>query len=163
MMGRILIKATLFFLIWVALSGKFNLLHLTIGLGLSLGIAWLNTWPLTGAKIRFSWTGLLAYVPWLFSRIFASSIHMVRLILDPKLPIDPQLFGHQTTLPHHAAVVLLGNSITLTPGTITVEVSPNQLTVHSIDPASSTDLLSGTLEKKVATVFPQQPRQGVDA
>ncbi|UCE63252.1 MAG: Na+/H+ antiporter subunit E [Nitrospirota bacterium] len=158
MTGRILLKTALFFLIWMALSGKFNFLHLTIGLGLSLGIAWLNTWPLTGDKMRVSWVGVLTYVPWLFSRILASSIHMVRLILDPKLPIDPQLFGHQTSLPHHAAVVLLGNSITLTPGTITVEVSPNELTVHSIDPASSNDLLSGTLEKKVATVFPSQPR-----
>ncbi len=161
MTGRILIKAALFFLIWVALSGKFNFLHLTIGLVLSLGIAWLNTRPLTEGKLRVSWLALLAYVPWLFSRILASSIHMVRLILDPKLPIDPQLLEHHTALPHQAAIVLLGNSITLTPGTITVEVSPNQLTVHSIDPASSNDLLSGTLEKKVAKVFPQQP--GVDA
>ena len=158
MTGRILIRASLFFLIWVALSGKFNYLHLTIGLGLSLGIAWLNTWPSTEAPMRVSWPALLGYVPWLFSRILASSIHMVRLILDPKLPIDPQLLEHQTALPHHAAIVLLGNSITLTPGTITVEVSPNQLTVHSIDPASSIDLLSGTLEKKVAKVFPQPPR-----
>ena len=158
MTGRILFKAALFFLIWVALSGKFNFLHLAIGLGISLGIAWLNTWPLTEAPMRVAWPALIAYVPWLFSRILASSMHMVRLILDPKLPIDPQLFEHQITLPHHAAVVLLGNSITLTPGTITVEVSPNQLTVHSIDPASSHDLLSGTLEKKVATVFPQQTR-----
>lgn len=158
MIGRILTKAAIYFVIWVALSGKFNLLHITLGLGLSLGIAWLNTWPLTGAKIRVSWAGVLAYIPWLFSRIFASSVHMARLILDPKLPIDPKLFSHQTTMPHHAAVVLLGNSITLTPGTITVEVSPTQLTVHSIDPASSIDLLSGTLEKKVTTVFPQQTR-----
>jgi len=108
--------------------------------------------------MRVSWAGVLTYIPWLFSRILASSVHMARLILDPKLPIDPKLFSHHTTMPHHAAVVLLGNSITLTPGTITVEVSPNQLTVHSIDPASSIDLLSGALEKKVATVFPQQPR-----
>ena len=163
MTGRILIKAALFFLIWVALSGKFNFLHLTIGAGLSLGIAWLNTKPLTGATLKVSWPALLSYVPWLFSRILASSIHMVRLILDPKLPIDPQLFEHQTTLPHHAAIVLLGNSITLTPGTITVEVSPNELTVHSIDPPSSNDLLSGTLEKKVAMVFPPQPGPEVNA
>jgi len=158
LIGRILTKAAIFFVIWVALSGKLNPLHIAIGLGLSLGIAWLNTSPLTGAKIRFSWAGVMTYTPWLFSRILASSVHMVRLILDPKLPIDPQLFGHHTTLPHHAAIVLLGNSITLTPGTITVEVSPTQLTVHSIDPASSIDLLSGTLEKKVMTVFPQQTR-----
>ncbi len=163
MIGRILLKTAFFFLIWVALSGKFNFLHLTLGLGLSLGIAWLNTWPLPGAKMKVSWLALLAYVPWLFSRILASSIHMVRLILDPRLPIDPQLFDHNISLPHHAAVVLFGNSITLTPGTITVEVSPNQLTVHSIDPPSSNDIFSGTLEKKVTTVFPSQPRPRMGA
>jgi multicomponent Na+:H+ antiporter subunit E len=159
LIGRILTKAVLFFIIWVSLSGKYNLLHLMIGLGVSLGIAWLNTWPLTGSRIRFSWVGVLMYIPWLFSRILASSIHMARLILNPKLPIDPKLFGHHTTLPHHAAVVLLGNSITLTPGTITIELSPTQLTIHAIDPASSMDLLSGTLEQKVTTVFPPQTRK----
>jgi len=156
--GRIIIKTTLFFVIWVALSGKFNFFHLSLGLGISLGIAWLNTGPLTGAKAPFSWGGVLTYIPWLFSRIFASSIHMARLILDPRLPIDPKLIRHHTTLQTRAAVVLLGNSITLTPGTITAEVSPTQLTVHTIDPDSSGDLLSGILEKKVATVFPQQTR-----
>jgi multicomponent Na+:H+ antiporter subunit E len=156
--GRIIIKTALFFVIWVALSGKLNFFHLTLGLGVSLCIAWLNTWPLTGTKISVSWGGVVTYIPWLFSRIFASSIHMARLILDPKLPIDPKLIRHQTTLQNHAAVVLLGNSITLTPGTITAEASPNQLTIHTVDPDSSVDLLSGTLEKKVATVFPQQTR-----
>ena len=158
MIKRILTKAALFFGIWVALSGQFNLLHLSIGLGLSLAIAWLNTWPSTGAKIRFSLVGMVTYIPWLFSRILASSIHMARLILDPKMPIDPKLFEHTSTLPHPAAIVLLGNSITLTPGTITVEVSPTQLTVHTIDPVSALDLQSGTLEKKVVTVFPHQSR-----
>lgn len=155
MIGRIILKATLFFLIWIALSGKINFFHLTLGLGVSLGIAWLNTAPLSGGKIPVSWGGVVTYIPWMFSRIFVSSIHMSRLILNPKLPIDPQLFKHKTSLGNHAAVVLLGNSITLTPGTITVEVSPNQLTVHTIDPASAGDLQSGLLEKKVATVFPQ--------
>ena len=163
MIGRILIKTVLFFLIWVALSGKFNYLHLTIGLGLSFGIAWLNTFPLTGDRIRVSWLGMLAYIPWLFSRILASSMHMARLILDPKLPIDPHLFDHNISLPNQAAVVLFGNSITLTPGTITVEVSSDQLTVHSIDPPSSNDILSGTLEKKVKSVFPSQLKPRMDS
>lgn len=158
MIRRILIKAGLFFVIWVALSGKFNLMHITIGLCISLGIAWLNTGPVTGPEIPLSLRGGLAYFPWLFSRIFASSVHLARLILDPKLPIDPKLIRHDTTLRNHTSVVLLGNSITLTPGTITVEVSPRRLTVHTIDPHSSGDLLSGNLEAKVAMVFPQKTR-----
>ena len=142
----------------MALSGKFNFFHLSLGVGVSLGIAWLNTGPLPGAKAQFSWAGVLTYMPWLFSRIFASSIHMARLILDPSLPIDPKLIRHRTTLQNPGAIVLLGNSITLTPGTITAEASIDELTVHTIDPDSSNDLLSGILEKKVAMVFPQPPR-----
>ena len=48
---------------------------------------------------------------------------------------------------------MLGNSITLTPGTITVEIEPGELLVHAIDETSTGDLLGGSLEKKVEGVF----------
>ena len=82
-----------------------------------------------------------------------SGIHLTRLILDPALPIAPKLVRHRTDLETDEEIVLLGNSITLTPGTITVEVSSDELVVHAIDDVSSRDLVERTLERKIGQVF----------
>jgi multicomponent Na+:H+ antiporter subunit E len=76
-----------------------------------------------------------------------------KLILHPALPIAPQLISVESKLHHHAAVVLLGNSITLTPGTITAEVDRNKLIVHAIDKAFSEDIASKQIESKIADIF----------
>jgi multicomponent Na+:H+ antiporter subunit E len=49
--------------------------------------------------------------------------------------------------------VVLGNSITLTPGTITVEIAPGELVVHAIDEASCADVADGALDARVGRVF----------
>jgi len=79
-----------------------------------------------------------------------------KLILHPALPIDPQLISVESELNHHAAVVLLGNSITLTPGTITAEVDRNKLIVHALDKALSEDVTSKKIELKIAEIFRDQ-------
>jgi multicomponent Na+:H+ antiporter subunit E len=55
-------------------------------------------------------------------------------------------------------MVLLGNSVTLTPGTITVEVDGNHLLVHAIDEAAGEDLTSGLIERKLAVVFQEETK-----
>ena len=57
---------------------------------------------------------------------------------------------------HHAAVVLLGNSITLTPGTITAEVDGSNLIVHALDEVSGEDVTNKTIESKIAGVFKEE-------
>ena len=59
----------------------------------------------------------------------------------------------ESKLRHNAAVVLFGNSITLTPGTITAEVDRNNLIVHAMDKALSEDFESKEMESKIADIF----------
>ena len=82
-----------------------------------------------------------------------SGLHVSRLILHPKLPISPKLIRHKTKLKSDAELVVLGNSITLTPGTITVEIAPGELVVHAIDEASSTDITDGILDSRIERLF----------
>ncbi|MGH7256290.1 MAG: Na+/H+ antiporter subunit E, partial [Nitrospirales bacterium] len=95
----------------------------------------------------------LAYVPWLFSRIVRSSLHLTYLILHPRMPIEPMLVPYRPQLRDKTAVTVLGNSITLTPGTVTAEVSRQGLLVHAMDQDSMSDLVSGRLERRIARVF----------
>lgn len=135
------------------LSAKFNPIHLGLGLALSFFVAWINSGHSPFVPRFYIWGKILLYLPWLFTRIVQSSVHLTKLILHPKLPIDPILFRYESRLKEPPAVVLLGNSITLTPGTITAEVNKNVLLVHAMDQASSEDVTSGRLESKIAGVF----------
>ncbi len=154
MSARTLILKTIgLFGLWVLLSGKIDVFHLTVGfLGAAI-IAWLHTEPQHLDEPPLPFVRFVLYGPWLFWNIVKSGLHVTRVILDPRLPISPKLIRYHTNLGNNHAVVLLGNSITLSPGTVTIEVSSNELVVHSLDESSSSDLTSGALERKIAKVF----------
>ena len=147
------------FIVWIVFSGQYDFSTLALGLILSSGVAWLNTGYPHSPFHHFPWGRLVLYFPWLFLRVVASSLHLTKLILDPSLRIEPKLITYKSRLNHQAAVVMLGNSITLTPGTITVEIEGNQLIVHAIDEASGEDLTSGRMESKISWVFQKVKRR----
>jgi multicomponent Na+:H+ antiporter subunit E len=146
------------FIVWLVFSGQYDLSHVVLGFILSCGVAWLNTGYPHSPFHQFPLGRLVLYFPWLFLRVVASSLHLTKLILNPSLRIEPKLITYKSRLNHQAAVVMLGNSITLTPGTITVEIEGNQLIVHAIDEASGEDLTSGRMESKIAWVFQKVTR-----
>lgn len=147
------LRTVALFALWLLFSGSSNVIHMTIGFGAALVVALLNSIPTSRSEYRVSWIGLLAYVPWLFSRILASGVHLSYLILHPGLPIDPRIIRHRTRLTGETALTIFGNSITLTPGTVTVEVDANELEVHALDEASTADVTSLRLEDKIAGLF----------
>ena len=150
------LKTTALFVIWVMLSGKFDLIHLGLGLALSFLVAWVNSGHSPFVPRFRIWGKIAWYLPWLFTRIVSSSLHITKLILDPRLPIHPRLIRYESKLIEPPAVVLLGNSITLTPGTITAEVNGQVLLVHAMDEVSGEDVTSRRLEAKIADVFGEE-------
>ena len=153
-----LLKAGAFFIIWLLVSGQMKLYYVILGLCCSLAVAWVDLHRSPARQHPVPWVRFFGYLPWLAGRVVLSSLHLTRLILDPKLPIDPKLIRYSTRLRDHAALTLLGNSITLTPGTVTAEISRKELVVHTIDEFSSVDLTSKTLEDRVAHVFEERER-----
>ena len=151
--ARFFRNATLLFALWCLLSGRDDILFIGIGLSASLGIAGLHSFQPGAPNSTIPFLRFMAYLPWLLYRITLSSLHTVYLILNPRLPIDPRLIRHRTGLSDPAAVALLAVSVTLTPGTVTVETHDDELVVHALDPFSAEDLTSHTLEKKIAWVF----------
>jgi len=147
-------KFFLLFLFWLLLSGKYDPFHITLGVLSSILIAWMhkNQEELPAFSFGF-WLRLLLYVPWILWRILLANFHTAVLILKPKLPIQPHILNYHTTLQVEEARVLLALSITLTPGTITTDLAGNVLTIHALDEASTSDLTSGLLEKKIGWVF----------
>lgn len=75
---------------------------------------------------------LIVYWAWLAKEIARSSFEVARIVMDPRLPISPQVFKIKATATHPVDQAMLANSITLTPGTITIETEPDKFLVHAV-------------------------------
>ncbi|MDX9785569.1 MAG: Na+/H+ antiporter subunit E [Desulfobacterales bacterium] len=145
--------------IWFILSGRFDVFHITLGVLSSLivstvsrdlifpGLTLRTLWRMIRLWLRFA-----AYIPWLICQIFLANLHVLQLCFHPK-KIDPRMVEFKSKLKNEVALVTLANSITLTPGTITVSVSAiGEFTVHAIDGELAKGL-PGDMETRVARVF----------
>ena len=134
----------LLFLLWIILNGRFTLdsgmLQIVVtGLILVIAVAFFSKKVLgytVAAELRF-WKKLpllLAYIALLVSEVIKSSFKMALLILRNK-PYSPEVIKINPPLKKEFTRVILANSITLTPGTITAELNDNGYVIHCIDPS----------------------------
>lgn len=93
------------------------------------------------------------YTVYLVYEIIKANIQVARVILHPRLPIDPRMTRIRPAVWGGLPVTTLANSITLTPGTLSVRVTGQTLLVHTLVPAARNDLFDGGLERAVRYVF----------
>ena len=93
--------------------------------------------------------GLLRYAPWLAKEIVRACIDVAWRIMQPSLPIQPTIIRVPANQRTVAGRVSFANSITLTPGTISLDVLEKQIEVHALTAESAADLESGEMGKRV--------------
>ena len=157
---RLLKQTVAYWIIWLFVVGQMTLYVLLPGLCCSFVVAWVDLHRSPPRARSFPWVRLFLYLPWLIRQVVKSGVHVTRLILHPKLPIDPHIISYKPLVQDPAGLVLLGNSITLTPGTITAEITPDQLLVHAIDSRSGEDVVNGRMEERVAQMFERDGHGG---
>ena len=91
----------------------------------------------------------LTYYPWLVFEIVKSAWSVTKIILHPSLPISPTVTVVTASQKTASGIATYGNSITLTPGTITVGVKGNELTVHALVKEGARDLEAGDMDRRV--------------
>lgn len=96
---------------------------------------------------------LLAYIPFLVIEIVKAAIGVAEKVIDPRMPIDPLVITYRVPFTRQVSIVALANSITLTPGTLTVDVDGRNLTVHALGGEFADDLVQGELARRVGHVF----------
>lgn len=165
---QVLPLALALFVVWLILSGKFDAFHVSIGavsaLCVALGTRRLlflppdigppGTHPANVLPLRF-----LGYVPWLMWQIIMSSLHVAYVVLHPRMPIQPRLLRFDTSFPHVLAQLTLATSITLTPGTVTLDVDDDEFLVHALTDTSARGLepRGGAMHRRVAALFQPSP------
>ena len=154
------VALALLFGLWMILSGKLDLFHLAMGLGAVLFVAWQESAlvPLEGLEeppLR-PWR-VPPYLLWIFGQMVLSSLYVARLTLHPRRHLNPRLVEFQVSQPSLLGRVILANSITLTPGTLTVDLQGDRLTVHTLSPKTTQDVLAGGMARRVGRLFTDDP------
>jgi len=152
-------------LIWLTLSGYLEPLLLTFGIISCVSVVLIahrmNVIDHEGHPVHLGWR-ILAYWPWLIWEIVKSNIDVARRILDPSLPISPCMVRVKTTQGSDLAQVIYANSITLTPGTVSIVVEDDSILVHAVAKELADDLETGEMDRRVTAVEtrPARPRKG---
>lgn len=150
------------FTFWVVLSGKLDPVHLAMGAGSAALVTWLSADQLftrmdAGERRWLTfihWGRFLAYLPWLGWEIVKANIQLLKLVLGPLSRLRPSIVTYKAPdLSSEVSRVFLANSITLTPGTVTIDVEDETLVVHAITRAGGDDVLGGGMARRVGRVF----------
>jgi multicomponent Na+:H+ antiporter subunit E len=145
-------------LAWILFTGTFDAPELGMGILVAL-VAVLAAGDRLAllAGLRLSPLApfhLLRYLGYFVVQLALSNLDMARRVLSPALPINPELVEVRTGLSSELGRMLLANSITLTPGTLTVEAEGDRLLIHWIDSTPGSDLESAT--RAIAAGFEQR-------
>jgi multicomponent Na+:H+ antiporter subunit E len=139
--------------IWLLLSGLFKPLLMALMTVAVLLTLWLTSrmnivdaasHPVSAA-VRY----LPGFWPWLVVEIVKSSVDVSRRILSPSMPISPTVFEIRSSQQTAVGRVVLANSITLTPGTVTMNVDGDRLRVHALSREAVDYLLEGEMDQRV--------------
>jgi multicomponent Na+:H+ antiporter subunit E len=138
---------------WLALSGYYTPMLVTLGV-VSTAVCVLvairmRTADEEGAPIELL-RGAITYYPWLLKEIAKSAWAVTRVVLHPSLPISPTMATVQGGQRTAAGLATYANSITLTPGTVTVGVDGQMLTVHALMRDGALDLEAGGMDRRVS-------------
>ena len=100
-------------------------------------------------RLGLRWVG---YGPWLLWEIAKANWNVARIILRPSLPIKPRLMRIRASQKTDLAKVIYANSITLTPGTITLDVRDDKFLVHALSDEAAADLDTGEMDRRVSAM-----------
>jgi multicomponent Na+:H+ antiporter subunit E len=141
--------------VWLLISGHYDPLLISLGIASALFVTWISArmdvvdheaHP-AEATLRFirTWPGLAV-------EIIRSNFDVARRILRPDLDISPVCFTVTATQTTAMGRVAYANSITLTPGTVTIDVDGNRFRVHALSSAGRATLESGSMDARITAV-----------
>ncbi len=140
---------------WLLFSGYFVTLLLALGVAsclLVVGLAWrMDIIDREGHPIHMSWRAV-TYFPWLAWQIIKSNFDVAKLVLSPTMAVSPRVIQVRASQPTELGRVIYANSITLTPGTVSMRVRGDVITVHALGKAFADDVEAGGMDRRVSAV-----------
>lgn len=146
---------------WTIMSGFLDAVHLSMGV-FSVALALLLNYRLKSHRffeddmndlkeLRFGHA--IFYFFWMILQVFKAAIHVAKVIMSPSMPTNLAMVQFKVNLPNAHAKMILGNSITLTPGTVTVSIEGDIFVVHGLDDNSFEGILNDEMPQQVLKLF----------
>ncbi|MCD6222330.1 MAG: Na+/H+ antiporter subunit E [Thermoplasmata archaeon] len=166
--GKFAYVAILLTIIWIALIYSPNITmeafleELVAGIIISIGVAAITSKNFEGLGIKYLHPKRIAYFIAFFfvflKEMVKANLNMARIVLSPKLPVKPGIVEIETDLKLPSAKLFLGNAITLTPGTMTIDYDNNKAYIHwvyveSTEPKKAGEIIKGKFERLLKEVF----------
>ncbi len=152
-------EAAILLLFWLVMSGKYDALHIGFGL-IAVGIVMWLQYRSPGSAEEKKDKSLLAhfhrfpfYIPWLSVQMIKATWQVTIIVLSPRMNLDPCVVEFKSAQPHSVARVTLANSITLTPGTLSLKVDGDRYQVHALTGRNADELLEGAIARHIARLF----------
>jgi len=134
---RIIGAIVVFLGLWLLLSGVYKPLTISLGVLSTLGVVFIinrmDSIDGDRIEIRLKPLAFLSYQGWLMVEIAKASLAVTKIVLSPSMPIKQHMFSVPYTQKTDLGQVIFANSITLTPGTVTIETEPGKFLVHAVD------------------------------
>jgi multicomponent Na+:H+ antiporter subunit E len=162
---RLLRTGTLFVVLlafWQLLSWRLDPLFIAIGVVSAAGTTWFATQLLHGVigaadeTPRVNLWHLTTFFGWLLLQIPPAGLVIARVVIDQGRPPRPGVVRFRTGLKSPAARTVLANAITVVPGTMTLNLEGDVLTVHAFTPAAMMDLASADTQRRIARAFREE-------
>jgi multicomponent Na+:H+ antiporter subunit E len=155
MSGRLLSSGLVLAGLWLLLSGHFEAWFLVLGVVsvlLAAAIARrMDVIDHEGHPLHLG-RRIAAYIPWLLWEIVKANIDVAKLVLNPRLPISPTVIRVRASQRTELGQVIYANSITLTPGTVTIGLENGEVAVHAITAAAAEGVESGDMDRRVTAL-----------
>jgi multicomponent Na+:H+ antiporter subunit E len=150
---RLASSAIVLFAFWLLLSGYFVPFLVTAGAACAIGVVLfarrMDLVDHEGHPIHLGLRAVFSYWPWLAWEIVKSAWDVSKIIVNPRLPITPTLVDVKATQKTDVGRTVFANSITLTPGTISVDVRRDEILVHALTHAAAEGLAAGDMDRRV--------------
>jgi multicomponent Na+:H+ antiporter subunit E len=157
---RVLAAGVAVFVFWLAISASLAPADLLLGALLSGVLGWWSA--------RFLWAGhaprvparqllaLLRFLAAYSGQVLLAALHVARVVLDPRLPVRPVMVVCRTGLEGQISRIAFAHAVTLTPGTLTVDIDGGTFLIHCLDEDFARQVQDGQLERRIARVFEQE-------
>lgn len=155
---RYILMGLALFGIWLLWSGHYTLEHALV---FAMGVAScafvvylshrLDIVDREGHPIHLAGR-LVLYLPWLLWAIAKANIDIAKRILLPQMPIDPHVVRVEATQKSDLCRVIFANSITLTPGTVSLDLDGEDIVVHALTREAADDVQSGDMNRRVTAL-----------
>lgn len=141
--------------VWLLLSGHYEPLILALGLASCVAVVAItrrmDLVDHEGHPIHLTMR-VVGYWPWLAWEIVKANIDVAKRVLAPRMAISPTMVRLSASQKSDLGLVIYANSITLTPGTVAVDVEPGEILVHALSRDAARELEDGEMDRRVSQV-----------